>query len=288
MSHKKDDQVFWTTMPGILTGLAAVLTATGGLIAALSAAGILWVPTPTPTSSSTIPPTAPVPTMITPTAMLTQSVLPASSPTATVGPTNTATPTPSPTPSATPTACSVPTSPHLQDARPKIASWGCPGNAEQPVNNYAIQQFQHGWMLEPFLDRRTIYVLFDSSKKTWKQFQENWEQGERADSCPAILEPPGNFKKPQYGLGQVWCGASADGGLKPEERQTLGFGTNAGFGPSYIPSALYYQDFGANGIIFGGTLSNAQYQYVSCRPGAMMIFILSKDGISWDMVGGPC
>jgi hypothetical protein len=39
---------FWTTLPGILTGIAAVLTALGALIAALGSAGLLSRPGTTP------------------------------------------------------------------------------------------------------------------------------------------------------------------------------------------------------------------------------------------------
>ncbi len=41
-TNKKDEkQSFWTTLPGILTALTALITAIGGLVAALSAAGLL-------------------------------------------------------------------------------------------------------------------------------------------------------------------------------------------------------------------------------------------------------
>ena len=42
------DQSFWTTMPGILTGCAAMITAIGGLLAVLYTAGVLQPPTPAP------------------------------------------------------------------------------------------------------------------------------------------------------------------------------------------------------------------------------------------------
>ncbi len=76
MSEKKDDKSFWTTLPGILTGFAAVLTAVGGLITALYAAGVCQIlvsivtgVTPTTTlirpTATGIPPTS---TLIRPTA----------------------------------------------------------------------------------------------------------------------------------------------------------------------------------------------------------------------------
>jgi hypothetical protein len=42
---------FWTTLPGILTGIAAILTAIGGLYIAFSNHGPISGPTPTPTPS---------------------------------------------------------------------------------------------------------------------------------------------------------------------------------------------------------------------------------------------
>jgi len=55
MSDKQDNKSFWTTVPGLLTGCATILTAIGGLVAALYAAGLLqvWFPVATP-----VPPTA--------------------------------------------------------------------------------------------------------------------------------------------------------------------------------------------------------------------------------------
>lgn len=53
MSNKNEEKSFWRTLPGILTGIAAVISAIGGLILALNAAGIIPIspvtPTPTPT-----------------------------------------------------------------------------------------------------------------------------------------------------------------------------------------------------------------------------------------------
>lgn len=39
-SNEAKSGSFWTTLPGILTGIAAIITAVGGLIAALAAAGV--------------------------------------------------------------------------------------------------------------------------------------------------------------------------------------------------------------------------------------------------------
>lgn len=55
MSNKNEEKSFWTTVPGILTGIAAIITAIGGLIIALNAAGIFtYTITPTPTPTLTI------------------------------------------------------------------------------------------------------------------------------------------------------------------------------------------------------------------------------------------
>lgn len=52
MSGKKsrDDKTFWTTLPGLLTAIAAIITAISGLLVGLSNAGLLTLsPTATPT-----------------------------------------------------------------------------------------------------------------------------------------------------------------------------------------------------------------------------------------------
>jgi hypothetical protein len=54
MSNKSESRSFWTTLPGILTGLAALLTAVGGLYAT----GVIGrSPAPTPTATATTAPT---------------------------------------------------------------------------------------------------------------------------------------------------------------------------------------------------------------------------------------
>lgn len=74
MSNKNEEKSFWSTVPGILTGIAAIITAISGLIIALNAAGIITIfppavtPIPTPTITTLTPtlltptPTTPVPT----------------------------------------------------------------------------------------------------------------------------------------------------------------------------------------------------------------------------------
>jgi hypothetical protein len=64
---KQDGKSFWTTLPGILTGIAATITAIGTLVAALSSTG-LFSPkaTPLPATSTPVISTAtelPTPTM---------------------------------------------------------------------------------------------------------------------------------------------------------------------------------------------------------------------------------
>lgn len=53
MSNKNEEKSFWSTVPGILTGIAAIISAIGGLVLALNAAGLITIPplgpTPTPT-----------------------------------------------------------------------------------------------------------------------------------------------------------------------------------------------------------------------------------------------
>jgi hypothetical protein len=60
--NKQDKQSFWTTVPGILTGIAAIITAIGGLIAVLNSAGLFKAKTaplpsvsPTPIITTTAP-----------------------------------------------------------------------------------------------------------------------------------------------------------------------------------------------------------------------------------------
>ena len=57
MSNKNDEKSFWSTLPGILTGIAAIITAIGGLIIALNVAGIITITpeTPAPTFNITAP-----------------------------------------------------------------------------------------------------------------------------------------------------------------------------------------------------------------------------------------
>jgi hypothetical protein len=91
MEEKKKEGSFWTTFPGILTGCAAIITALGGLIAALVAIGLIapkntptpvfatkvvvitWVPATSPAQPTKSPATAtntlapqPVPPTLTP------------------------------------------------------------------------------------------------------------------------------------------------------------------------------------------------------------------------------
>jgi hypothetical protein len=60
MRDERDQHSFWTTLPGILTGVAAVITAVDGLIGGLYAAGIIGnepnSPTPEPPVTITTPP----------------------------------------------------------------------------------------------------------------------------------------------------------------------------------------------------------------------------------------
>jgi hypothetical protein len=61
MEKKQEEQKkqnFWTTLPGIFTGLAAIITAIGGLIAALITIGALESPFPPPTP---LPPSSDAP-----------------------------------------------------------------------------------------------------------------------------------------------------------------------------------------------------------------------------------
>lgn len=62
MNNRNEEKSFWTTVPGILTGIAAIITAIGGLIIALNMGGII-TPTPTLTPTPTPTPTSIIDTM---------------------------------------------------------------------------------------------------------------------------------------------------------------------------------------------------------------------------------
>lgn len=55
MSDKPEGKSFWTTIPGILTGCAAVITAIGGIVVVLVTTGIIIPRTPTPTPPKETP-----------------------------------------------------------------------------------------------------------------------------------------------------------------------------------------------------------------------------------------
>jgi hypothetical protein len=48
-------RTFWTTLPGLFTGMAAMLTALGALVAALGAAGLFSLPRGAGTSEASTP-----------------------------------------------------------------------------------------------------------------------------------------------------------------------------------------------------------------------------------------
>ena len=83
-NHKdKDKKSFWTTTPVVITAIAALITAIGVVILALSQAGILVVPTPPATQT---PPTETIPHVLTLTNTLSPApaITPSPSPTSTV------------------------------------------------------------------------------------------------------------------------------------------------------------------------------------------------------------
>lgn len=89
MDNDKKQKSFWGTLPGLITGFAALVTAIGGLITALYAAGLLNTLLPATATPTTI---AEVPTLTaTPTAARPPVFEPTDTPTAQI---STATPTP--------------------------------------------------------------------------------------------------------------------------------------------------------------------------------------------------
>ena len=102
MEEKKKEQSFWTTLPGILTGCAAMITAIGGcVVIILSNPGLFFPATPTPILTP-IPPTEQVtlvPSTNTPVIQIMPTTpAPFDTPTVTQVP-----PTLPPTPTSTPT-----------------------------------------------------------------------------------------------------------------------------------------------------------------------------------------
>ena|SRR3989304_10092498 len=57
MSNNDEEKSFWSTLPGILTGIAAIITAIAGLIIAFNSAGIITIPpvNPAPTPTPELP-----------------------------------------------------------------------------------------------------------------------------------------------------------------------------------------------------------------------------------------
>jgi hypothetical protein len=110
---------FWTTLPGILTGCAALITAIGGVLGTLVALGIITPatePTITPAPQTTLAPTfvaTRVVTLLPPTPpQATPPPVPSPTNTPIAPPTSTPTPTPirpTSTPTATPTRTLTPT-----------------------------------------------------------------------------------------------------------------------------------------------------------------------------------
>ena len=108
VGDQKDRKLFWGTAPGILTGLAALITAIGGLLFILIQAGIIPIAgAPTPTTEPTTEKPLPTATMLIP-ATHTPTRQPTGTPTPTLTtrpPTLTLTST-SPPPTLGPVDCS--------------------------------------------------------------------------------------------------------------------------------------------------------------------------------------
>ncbi len=170
----------------------------------------------------------------------------------------------------------VPLGAHFLQARSKLVSLGHPTKEEAPWQ-YAIQQFEHGWMLYHHLDpdRRNIIVLLDlpEQPKSWMKFFDTWDPESKPDSCPSISDPGHNLVKPKRGFGKVWCDLP--------QRTQLGFGMHVEFSiqESAPKDELSYQEF-EHGTVFGG--GQLQAQYVTSISGTVA-FILKADK-SWELV----
>ena len=94
----------------------------------------------------------------------------------------------------------------------------------------ARMDFRGGFMLDDFenADAKQVYVFFQDRRA--RSFRDTWQDGQPADSCPAISPAPDTVK-PQRGFGKVWCenGTVREGLGAANGPETLSGGTRQRF-----------------------------------------------------------
>lgn len=145
---EKKEKSFWGTLPGILTGIAAIVTAIGGLLVGLSAAGLLKA-TPTPTVAVVITADTPTATLLPPTnTPLSPTETPTLTPIHTPTVTPTFTPTPTPTSTNTPTA----TATFTPTATPTVTKTPILHRVEEGENLWCISEKYYGKGEGPYFE----------------------------------------------------------------------------------------------------------------------------------------
>ena len=108
---------------------------------------------------------------------------------------------------------------------------GCAVEDEHALDEkLARMDFRGGFMLDDFenADAKQVYVFFQDRRA--QSFRDTWQDGQPADSCPAISPAPDTVK-PQRGFGKVWCenGTVREGLGAANGPETLSGGTRQRF-----------------------------------------------------------
>lgn len=170
MSDKQNKKSFWTTLPGILTGLAALLTAIGSLLTVLNATGVLQSFLSSPVTG-------------TPIAISSPTLTPSARPTSTVG-----------------ASCSIVAGSFLAKISQDSSlsnRLGCPITPDRIVGSGEML-FERGNMFWRE-DIDVIYVIYQDH--TWERYINSWKVGDNDYSCKGPPTPP----TPIRGFGKVWC-----------------------------------------------------------------------------------
>jgi hypothetical protein len=189
MSDKQDGKSFWTTIPGILTGCAALITAIGTIITVLYTVGPLASHSTTPTAVSTSAKSqaTEIPIVFVPT--LTPTFLPTA---------------PKSSPTTEVSACSIQVGQLGADAWANAqvrSSLKCPVNAQHSIDS-AVEAFEQGFMLWR-KDTGRLYAFFYDG--TWEDFPNTFLDGIDPEySCGSPSSPP----SPRRGFSLVWCNQS--------------------------------------------------------------------------------
>lgn len=200
MNSKNDKKAFWSTLPGILTAIATVITAIGGIIAVVV------------NRPPTVAPTATAPPIVSPTAT---PVPPR--------PTDTPTPEePSPTPEE-PSPTSTPSCPAVTGPFERVwklvqGTIGC-ATTDPSSRFIAEENFEGGKMFwREVIDYGQVLVLINVGM--WQIVKHSpFVEGSPEFSCPDANTPSECPPTPKRGFGMVWCDT-------PEIRSRLGNATD--------------------------------------------------------------